>query len=182
MNICVLRSGGEYNADHVRRLAKQVPHLVCLTDIEIDGIETIPLWYDWHGWWAKIELFRPDIHHDLMYFDLDTTVIKMPNLPSETTLLSDFGMRHVVASGMMFIKHDDKAVIWDNFIKDPIKNMQDGITYPKGDGGFIDKYFRNKKRWQSICKVYSYKLHCKKGIPDDAEVICYHGKPRPWDL
>ena len=35
---------------------------------------------------------------------------------------------------------------------------------------------------QNVIKVYSYKLHCKKSIPDDASIVCFHGKPRPHEV
>lgn len=186
INICVLRSGGEYNESHVHRLAKQVPDLVCLSDINIKGVETIKLNNNFKGWWSKLELFRPSIKEDLFYFDLDTLVLKMPAIPDKTTVLTDFGDKNVIASGLMFIKHEDKAVIWDNFIKDPQKAMDEHIKWkpssPVGDGGFINRYYKHCQRWQNIAKVYSYKFHCLNGLPKDAEIVCFHGKPRPFDL
>ena len=35
---------------------------------------------------------------------------------------------------------------------------------------------------QNIVKTYSYKLHCKDGVPEDASVVCFHGKPRPHEI
>lgn len=181
-NICVLKSGGEYNAEHVHRLAKQVPTLVCLTDIKIVGIKTIPLMYEWRGWWSKLEMFRPDIKGDLFYIDLDTLVINMPVMPSVTTVLTDFGDSKVIASGLMFIKEADRAQVWDAFIANPEKAMNTHIKWPAGDGGFINRFYNKCQRWQDIAKVYSWKYHCAKGIPSDADIICFHGKPRPWDI
>lgn len=181
-NICVLKSGGEFNASHVHRLAKQVPNLVCFSDIEIDGIKTIALKYDWPKWWSKIELFRPDIEGDIMYFDLDTLVINMPTMPTETTVLTDFGDSKVIASGLMFIKQEDKAQVWNAFIANPKQAMSEHIKWPAGDGGFLNKFYNKFQRWQDVANVYSWKYHCAKGIPKDAEIVCYHGKPRPWEL
>lgn len=182
MNICVLRLGGEFKPEHVQRLAKQVPDLVCLSDVNIKGVETIPLQYTWPKWWAKLELFRPDIEHDLFYLDLDTTVHNMPAMPDKTTVLTDFGDKSVIATGLMFIKHEDKAVIWNHFIANPHKAMSEHIKWPAGDGGFINRFYHDKQRWQHIANVYSYKMHCGKGVPKDAHIVCHHGKPRPWDI
>lgn len=182
MNICVLKSGGEYNESHVYRLAEQVPDLVCLSDLKIKGIETIPLIYNWPRWWPKIELFRPDIKEDLFYLDLDTLVINMPVMPSVTTVLTDFGDKNVIASGLMFIKHEDKAVVCDNFIKDPQKAMSEHIKWPAGDGGFINRFYNKCQRWQNVAHVYSWKYHCARGIPSDADIVCFHGRIRPWDV
>lgn len=182
-NICVLKSGGEYAADHVYRLAKQVPDLVCLTDLKIDGVKTIPLITEWRGWWAKIELFRPDIQGDLFYIDLDTTVINMPVMPSVTTVLRDFTSPDHIGSGLMYIKQEDKQAVWDGFIKSPRKHFNEFSRFPLlGDQGYLYQHFKNAQKWQDIARVYSYKLHCKQGIPGDADVVCFHGRPRPWDI
>lgn len=181
-NICVLITGGEYNESHVYRLAEQVPDLVCLSNVKIKGIETIKLDYNWPTWWSKLELFRPDIQDDLMYFDLDTLVLRMPATPSFTTVLTDFGDKNVIATGLMFIKHEDKEPIWQNFIKDPEFSIRQHTKWPVGDGGFINRFYNQCQRWQDIAKVYSWKYHCANGIPGDAEVVCFHGRPRPWDV
>ncbi|MHC4270459.1 MAG: hypothetical protein ACYSTS_18650, partial [Planctomycetota bacterium] len=31
-------------------------------------------------------------------------------------------------------------------------------------------------------KIVSFKHHCKNGAPKDAEIVCFHGKPRPKDV
>ena len=63
-----------------------------LSDVPVDGVETIPLQHDWPGWFAKFELFRPDIEGDLLYFDIDTVItgdLKQLEV-GQTTMLSDF--------------------------------------------------------------------------------------------
>lgn len=181
-NICVLKSGGEYNESHVYRLAKQLPNLVCISDIKIDGIETIPMANNWPTWWSKLHLFSPLIKGDLFYIDLDSLVIKMPVMPTETTVLTDFGDSNVIASGLMFLKEADRAQVWDEWIKSPKSHMNAHIKWPAGDGGFLNRFYNNCQRWQDVSNVYSWKYHCAKGIPQDAEVVCWHGKPRPWDV
>jgi len=54
--ICVLRSGGQYDAEWVRKLRDGVkrnlarPHrFVCLSDVDVP-CERIPLQHDWPGW------------------------------------------------------------------------------------------------------------------------------------
>jgi len=81
---CVYRSGGDYNADYVRRLHAGVeeylqrPHeFICLTDrsgeIEkMSGIKPCSLRRDWPGWWSKMELFA--MQPPILYFDLDTVI------------------------------------------------------------------------------------------------------------
>lgn len=68
IKLCVLRSGGDFKPEHVIRLSKQVKDLVCLSDVDIEGIKTIPLQYDWPKWRSKLEIMRPDISGDVMQY------------------------------------------------------------------------------------------------------------------
>jgi hypothetical protein len=54
-----------------------IPHeFVCLTNVNIDGVHTIPLRHRWPGWWSKIELFGPALRSAdrVMYLDLDVLI------------------------------------------------------------------------------------------------------------
>lgn len=181
-NVCVLRSGGDFLPEHVQRLARQVPDLVCLSDVPVEGVKTIQLQHDWLGWWAKMEIYRPDIKGDVFYLDLDTTVYKMPAMPERDCVLTDFGDRNVIGSGLMYLTEAKRAVIWDAWMRNPNANMAKHMSWPAGDQGFVFPYLRHALRWQRLAKVYSYKADCKRGIPADAEIVCFHGKPRPWDI
>lgn len=77
---CVLRSGGEYGPRHVQVLAAQVAHFMpgtrfaCLTDVDVPGVECLPLQFMWPGWWSKVELFD-HFKGRTLYLDLDTLVL-----------------------------------------------------------------------------------------------------------
>ena len=183
--VCVLRNSREYNPKHVQWLAKQVPGLVCLSDAPVEGVPTIPLRHNWPGWWAKMELFRPDINGDLLYFDIDTVVIGDVSAleVGKSAMLSDFYRPELPASGLMYIAQDDKDAVWREFTRDPAYHMRRCQTRDRwGDQGFLKDVF-DYNRWDAIApgKIVSYKVHCKHGVPDGACVVCFHGKPRPWD-
>jgi hypothetical protein len=181
INLCVLRSGGEYRPEHAQWLARQIPGLVCLSDVPVPGVKTLQLQHNWPGWWAKMEMFRPDIEGDAWMFDLDTVVINLPDEPTQTTVLSDFTDRSLTGSGFMFVTAADRKRVWDAWIRDPDKHMQDNQFFPKlGDQGFLHDYIGSKGRWDH--RVYSYKMHCLNGLPADASVVCFHGHPRPWHV
>lgn len=186
--VTVLRSGGEYKPEHVQRLAKQIPNLKCFSDIPVPGVHCIPLKHNWPGWWSKMELFGPGLDTDILHFDLDTTIVGdiTPLLKvGKTTLLTDFYYPDVFASGLMYIQQSDKARVYEQFMADPQSHMARYTKPPLiGDQGFLNSVLTNPQRWQKVLpnKVVSYKVHCKETIPEGASVVCFHGKPRPWDL
>jgi len=115
---CVYRTGGDFRADYVRRLASavrrnlEIEHtFVCITDVpegELDGVKRIirPE-YSWPGWWTKMELFR--LPGPLLYLDLDTIIVaNIDRLaltltgrdPKALVMLDDF-YTHKPSSGIM---------------------------------------------------------------------------------
>lgn len=76
------------------------------------------------GWWAKIELFRPDITDDLFYLDLDTVIAGdirpiLEDPPTSFTMLRDFYHPQYRGSGALWIPNSVKAHIWSAFWQDP---------------------------------------------------------------
>lgn len=178
---CVLRSGGDFGPEHVQWLARQVPGLVCLSDTPVPGVTTLPLVYDWPGWWAKLEMFGPALDGDVLMIDLDTVVLRMPDEPDETTVLTDFTEPDIMGSGFMFVTAADRARVWGAWLASPEKHMRDNQRWPKwGDQGFLQEHIGGAAKWgDNVC---SYKVHCRAGIPKGVDVVCFHGKPRPWDV
>lgn len=179
--VCVLRSGGDYRPEHVQRLAKMVPGIVCLSDVAVPGVECRPLMTKWPGWWSKMESFGPSITGDMLLIDLDTTVFRLPKMPTETTVLPDFYRPALMGSGFMYVTAADRARCWSEFNRNPAAHMARCNTRAAwGDQGFLMPLIGNSRRWGPT--VVSYKVHCQKGIPPGTEVVCFHGKPRPWDV
>lgn len=181
INICVLRKSSDYQERHVQWLARQVPDLVCLSDVDVAGVETIPLKYEWPKWWSKMELFRPDIDEDLMYYDLDTVVFNpVPDIPAKSMMLKDFYTDRS-ASGLMFIRNEDKAAVWDKWIYNPDTSYKPTQAH-HGDQGFISDHLSHGL-WQNEHSsiILSYKADIRKGRSyKDADIVCFHGQPRPW--
>lgn len=189
--VTVLKTGGDFNINHVYRLANQVSGLVCFSDIDIPGIRTVKLKHNWPGWWSKLEVFRSDaIVGDILLIDLDTTVKNIePFLKvGKTTMLRDFHWPGVLGSGFMYIHADDKESIFSTFMANPIGIMQkysgkSGKQGMHGDQGFLTDRLSGSgiQCWQDILpgKVVSYRLH---GQDDKADIIIYYAKPRPWDV
>jgi hypothetical protein len=180
--LCVLRAGKDFAPAHVQWLARQVPGIVCLSDQSVPGVPTIALRTRWPGWWAKLEAFDSElVSGDVLLMDLDTVVLKLPRLPSKTTVLSDFYRPHLMGSGFMFITAADRARCWEAFNVNPARHMRECVTRARwGDQGFLQPFLGVAARWGD--EVRSYKVHCRSGVPQGTQIVCFHGKPRPWDV
>ena len=201
---CVLRSGGDYGPEHVERLARQAGRhhpeapFVCLSDMEVPGIRCLPLLFDWPGWWAKMELFRPDLLlGDMLYLDLDSSIVG----PLDDML--GFGrlaiMRDVyrpggLQSSVMYLPEAERAAVWRAWIAAPDRWMREFRR--GGDQAFLERPWRgHARRWQDDLpgQVVSYKVHVRKAhrrdrefgdgtVPEGARLVAFHGRPRPWEV
>lgn len=192
---CVLRSGGIYTAEWVRRLAAGVdrhlaqPHrFVCLSDIElqIPGVIRIPLLRPWPSWWAKLNLFEPDLFTGrVLYLDLDTVLVggidELAGYDGEFCMLSDFYRPDRPASGIMAWQAGAGADIYAAFARDPAKV----IGRMHGDQEYIGALLCGREdRFQLRFpdQVMSYKVHCRDHVPAGARAVCFHGAPKVTDL
>lgn len=194
---CVLRSGGDYTAEHVECLRRGVAlnlnwpyRFVCLTDDATVNCETARLVHQWPGWWAKIELFRPGLFtgEDVLYFDLDVLIVgSLDDVILDTApfmILRSFWPNRRVNSSMMLWRCD-LAAIYRDFADYPSKYMASYRAGAKlGDQDFIrDHSPVIPEMWQDRSGeiVQSYKLGvAKNGLGADTRVVIFHGKPRPW--
>jgi hypothetical protein len=197
--LCVLRSGGDYNAEYVRKLrdgcAKHltIPHrFVCLSDVPVP-CERIPLKHDWPGWWSKLEIFRPDVvTGPTLYLDLDTIIVG--NLDAVASIPDEFSMlnirekdRHVGNSGAMWLARAFPEV-YERFAEKPeywidyhVKNAKDRYM---GDQAFISDCFADIPKLHhalpGFFKSYKYD-NCRSTIPSGCSVVCFGGHPRPHE-
>lgn len=213
--VTVLKVGGEYNEGHVAWLRKQIPDHIpveCLTDSVMPddhfegftGAKKIPLQYNaWggRGWWAKMELFRPDLRGDFLYVDLDTVIHDFDKLQFlilttnwiedyRPIVLADFYFPATsIGSGLMWLPEACRGAVWTRWIADPAGH----IKHNHGDQDFLTPLFWDALRWQEAnpFAVVSYKGHInekhapqffKRGFNDfnKIAVVCFHGFPRPW--
>jgi hypothetical protein len=197
--LCVLRSGGDYDAEYVRKLrdgcAKYltIPHrFVCLSDVPVP-CERIPLKHDWPGWWCKIELFRPDvITGPTLYLDLDTVIVG--NLDRVMEIPFDFAMlnirakdMHIGNSGAMWFTRAFPAV-YERFAEKPQYWIDYHVKHAKdrymGDQAFISDCFSDIPKLHHALPGFflSYKYdNCRHSIPKGCSVVCFGGPPRPRD-
>jgi hypothetical protein len=195
--LCVLKSGGDYNAEYVRKLRDGValhltiPHrFVCLSDVPVP-CERIPLRHGWPGWWSKLEIFRPDvITGPTLYLDLDTIIVG--NLDAVATIPYDFAMLNIREkdtkvgnSGAMWIAKPFPNV-YERFAEKPdywidyhVKHAHDRYM---GDQAFISDCFPTIPKLNhalpGFFKSYKYD-RLQNERPTDCAVVCFGGPPRP---
>lgn len=187
----------EFKPAHVVALQDQVnlwaqfdAEFECLSDVKIPGVKTLPLKHGYPGWWAKMELFRPDFPGDFLFMDLDTVIVgPLDDILAvrKLTLLRDFyrdgkRLKEGLGGGLCYIPENERAAMWDFWQTNPALNQR---LYARGDQHLFERLWLQKAdRWQDVVpgQVVSYKVHCAKGVPPDARVVCFHGKPRPWEV
>lgn len=199
--VTVLRSGGEYTPEHVRWIDEQFSgkyeHL-CLSDIAVPGVETIALQNRWRGWFAKLELFNPDlIDEDIFYIDLDTVLVgDISHMFADNSLaaVADFYFPEYITSGILRIPQSKKAAIWQRILE-VADSIEDNYA---GDGEFlrtIAEFSRLQELYPGEICSYKAGIACKGmpgytsrfssgngTIPAGTKIICFHGRPRPWAM
>ena len=192
--ICVLRSGGIYDATWVEKLKRGCerhlpPHIFdCLSDVPVP-CNRIPLKHDWPGWWSKLELFRPGvIDSETLYLDLDTVCVGPMQIlrnSADFAMLQSFWKHDMVGSGVMYFSGENVPhKVYEKFAKQPqayIKHHERNAagTYV-GDQAFIwDTLGADIPRINDYLPgIMSYKMHCQRRLPKGASIVCFHGSPR----
>lgn len=195
---CVLKSGGDFTIAHVKNLYNMLAKYVTLPfkflvlsdlEIKIEGVICFDLIKNLPGWWSKLELFQ--LSGPVLYFDLDTVIVKnidplvrsVGNLkPGEIRMLTPFNLRKRRrgdwASGIMAWRGAFRFIL-DSIDKPWGKRFMKVLN---GDQEYISKILlRNGKTVAPIkyANIVSFKKNCLQGVPKEADIICYHGNPRP---
>lgn len=207
---CVYSKSKDFSIDYVKVFANIFKDLgfplICFTDYEGGGfpsnVERIPLKYSWgKGWWAKMELFRPDVHpYNLFFTDLDNIFLSPATLKKDfiDRLENDYSDRPLMIkdldhsqkrlqSAIMWIPHSTKGIVWQPFIKAPEDAINASGIY--GDAKIIRKYLINGETcdtFQDVFgedKIISFHLHWRRMDPRKRNnlhpmVMCFHGAGR----
>lgn len=190
---CVLRSGGDFTVDYVVRMrdaiAERLPQarFVCLSDVKVP-CERIRLERGMRGWWSKIELFRAGLFSGrVLYFDLDTMFVgaldDIAAYPHRFTAGYDWLIPGGLNSGFMAWE-GDYSHLYNEF--EP-KHLTEYAREMRrwGDQAYIGEHVGRPVESTHLLfpgQFVSFKRHCKHGVPADARVVLFHGKPRPADI
>ena len=203
INIVCLKWGTKYGPEYVNRLYTGVKRNTtvpfkfwCFTEDSTGilpdvAIVSLPYADQLDSWWNKLNLFSQDIPiipgSWIFYIDLDTLIVDnidqiLKTRPPKMVVLRDFYQGIVksanqVGSGLMLWRHGRYAHVWNKFIADPKKHVARAGTY--GDQWWIEQQVAEPLLWQDLFpdQVVSFKVHCRKGLPEQARIVCYHGRP-----
>lgn len=206
INIVCLKWGTKFSTDYVNRLyssvkrnttipfkfhcftenSKELNPEIIVQNLPNNGLE---------GWWNKVYLFSKDIKiplgEKIVFFDLDTVITG--NIDEILLLEKDclITVRDLLTGIILSIKSSDNRMqscimiwkhgtlnhVWDNFIQNPAESIKSVI--PHGDQRWIESQIPQKEFIQDLLpgQIVSFKVHCLKGLPANARIICYHGKP-----
>lgn len=196
--VCVYKTGGDFTAEYVHRLYEMLDRnidlpfqFICLTDSDEDVPGKRKLTYNWQGWWSKLEIF--EIEGPCIYFDLDTMVVgnitefvwnlARANASDKMYMLTPFNKHRrsqgKFASGIMAWIGDWR---WLTRTFDP-----SAMLNYKGDQVYINEALIKEGALihpisNLIDGICSYKWHCRKGVPEPAKIVCFHGNPRPHQI
>lgn len=177
---CVFKKSKTYKRLYVERLERMVAqHLsqpyrfVCVDDSPFPG------------WWAKISLFNR-FSGRVLYLDLDSTVI------GSLDALANHPAPFVIVKNFKEIREDPKAKFNSSvmaFDADAARHLFTEFSPAvmdrlNGDQDWISERLPNAETFPADwCVSYKVRRYLKlKTLPQDARVICYHGKPKPWEL
>jgi hypothetical protein len=210
--VCVLKTGGDYDAEYVARLQASVAanssaplSFLCLTDDhQVSSFcSTIPLKHGWPSWWSKIELFRPGLlPGPSLYLDLDTLILgnidELVQVASRAPFTALRGFNHRLrdprkhqnfASGIMAGHFEVMSRVYEEFIKDPLGNMATRReNWRHGDQGFIASVIDVDviPRLQDLLPtnyIVGKRITANgKRIPYQSRVLAWSGQPRIRDL
>ena len=141
------------------------------------------------GWWAKVSLFQPGrFSGRVLYLDLDVTVIgsldDLANLPATFAVVENF--KEIKEPNKA--KFNSSVMAWDaeqDSINELFTEFNPSIMDRlNGDQDWISEQLPNvttfPKDW---CVSYKVRRFLKlRTMPKDARVVCYHGKPKPFDM
>jgi hypothetical protein len=206
--LTVLRSGGEYEPRHVRAMQRQIArwapdaHFACLSDVDIPGVDCIPLKHDWPKWWAKVELFRPDIPGGYLYTDLDNVILG----PIDELFDRPYTTQEHGWNALMYVPEnfEHSFQIYEGFKANPYhwreKHFAAPPYVPFGDAGYVNEFVRGEE-WEKVLpghvinivrlivrwphnhigadnRFYPYKMP----DPGVRVVLCANKNRRPWKL
>ena len=203
----LLRSGGQYDAKHVIWLRDQfsamckVPHsFVCLSDVDITGVDTIPLVSTRElspGWWGQLEYFRPGIFPQgasVLCCDLDTVLYRefTPHRCPDGRIAMSREINNwsksswaVWNAGLMYFSGDFSSV-WIDYLQDLSTGWEDHpeYNYPGSQEYIVSRLHKAGVTIHDVIRHFCYNFFEGKceWFPSETQIACFPMSPKPWDI
>lgn len=165
-----------------------VPHrFICLSDRQIEGVETKNLRPGFSGWWNKLQIFDGSIKGRVVYLDLDTVITNnidwLLNYKGPFAGIEDLGsvnahQKHlcgVLQSAVMTFESSKMDWIWFEFMM----KQQTVMQQFRGDGEYLHSIVPSPVLLQSKFpgQIKSYKYQIYPDNIGDTSIVCFHGRP-----
>ena len=197
--VTVLRTMRMLSCDFSPRIVQAVKRMVddwaprgtdflCVTDVPVPGVNTLPLLHKWPGWYAKLEMYDPRIVGDFLYIDLDMPIVGPlePFLRPRTFTGMYDAKPGQFGSQLMYVPVSVRSGIWKDWIKDPWGHIQH-YNQPgrRWDSGFAEKHVGlSAKHWETelpgLIQNRKDVLHC--GLNSSTCIVNCTSRPRPWQM
>jgi len=124
-------------------------------------------------------MFKPGVLPEgpVVFFDLDTVIVGAID-----ELLDYRGAFALLRDLMHPTRYGSGVMAWNNSLSTGLWEAYEAQGRPDIDGGdqaFIQSHLKADLLQDFVSGIYSYKVHCKNGLPEDARIVCFHGLPRP---
>lgn len=176
--------GNKYSEDYVLALKRQVRGIKVM---RVGNGLLEP--HKFTGWWCKLELFRPENAHmrPCLFIDLDTFIFGSlaPFFKLDDTKFWMIRQFKDLRSPSTKERSNSGLMIAPKNV-DHIWNIAKSIDFDhgnrgKGDGEFLAQ-FPHEILQDHVSGIMSYKCdRLEKKKPDDARVVCFHGRPHPHE-
>lgn len=191
-SVCV---GDKYTDEDVHRLRRMVrehlaaPHIFCcLADRPIPDVCTRIPEEVWPGWWSKLLLFKYAQGINL-YLDLDVVVTGdlLPLLSEELSMPANWAQSGHGGCQSSVMAWGQKYDLWKEFDPKKLDKPENG-NCGAYEGLWGDQEFITREMGcpgetiVPMSGIYSYKYHCRNGLPSDARVVAFHGRPKPQEV
>jgi hypothetical protein len=172
------------------------PRIICLYDkatqvYDLGHYELHPLTNNCPGTWARMQLYSPEIeqYRPFLYLDLDTVVVNtVENIfdlvkdEKDFITIHDFWRPTMLATPVVWFPANSEKIkkVWDSWKKR-------GNIFGFRMDDFLKKVIIPDEYWQDLTNsIVDFKPKgINKGllqvIPDNTNLICFHGKPRIRD-
>jgi hypothetical protein len=172
------------------------PRIICLFDkvtqvYDLGHYELHPLTNNYPGTWSRMQLYSPEMeqYRPFLYLDLDTVVvqsveniIKLVKDENQFITIHDFWKPTMLATPVVWFPAESIKLykVWGEWNKN-----KPAFGFRMDD--FLKRVITPDEYWQNLTdSIVDFKTKDKNNnllqvIPDNANLICFHGKPRIRD-